>query len=105
MSKVLFNRTLAKMASGGVSYRGSMGKTTDRWSLGAVKLSTASRSNYAHEESVEGDWRFNAKLLKAAPEGAVVFNDYCSSWAGQDTVQYTISWTKGVDGAWHLNYG
>ena len=103
MYKVLFNRTLGKMAARAINTRGSMGKTIDTWSLGSVSLSTSSQSNYSYEEAVEGDWRHNCKLLKAAPVGTVLVNEYYSSWAGHETEESRYIWTKGVDGAWHLN--
>lgn len=104
MTKVLFNRTLAKTVALSENRSGSMGATRDTWVIKGkkdVQLSTTVASNYAYHETTYGDPIFNKRTLKAAPVGSVLRNEYSSNWSGQEPYYTVKEYVKRADGAWH----
>ncbi len=106
MSKVFFNRTLSLKAARCENRTGSMGATHDTWVIKGkgkkdVQLSTTVASNYAYHQTTFGDPLFNKRALKAAPIGAVLYNEYSSNWSGQEPQHTVTKYVKSVNGVWH----
>lgn len=101
---MFFNRTLAKLAASSENRSGSMGNTRDTWVVksasGTVPLSTTVASNYVYFDTVHG-YRVYKRVLKEAPVGAVLYNEYRSNWSGQEPVYSMTKYVKHLNGAWY----